>query len=269
MTLQRLAAMMAVLILGSCAASSGVYHTVREGETLYRIGRTYGVDERELARANDIDEPTRLRAGDRLFIPGADRLRVVPPASVSRPAQPTGSPPAREPKKAPASGTKALPLKSTSLRPAEPGKASGTKAAPSAQPSPSPSAGAAPPQEKGKLVWPLKGEILRSFGSGATPSKGLEIAAPQGSPVLSAAAGRVIYSGDGIRSYGNLIIVRHDDSLFTVYGYNERNMVKPGTFVSKGERIALSGSPPDGGRPRLYFEIRYGKQAVDPFFYLP
>jgi lipoprotein NlpD len=97
----------------------------------------------------------------------------------------------------------------------------------------------------------------------------VEISAVSGTPVLSAAAGRVIYSGDGIRTYGNLIILRHDNDFFTVYGFNQKNIVDAGTFVSKGERIALSGAPPAGGKPRLYFEIRRGKEPVDPIFYLP
>jgi lipoprotein NlpD len=87
--------------------------------------------------------------------------------------------------------------------------------------------------------------------------------------VVSAAAGRVIYSGNGIRGYGNLIILKHDDSFYTIYGFNAKNLVESGSFVSKGEKIALAGSPPNGGSPRLYFEIRHGKTAVDPIFYLP
>jgi lipoprotein NlpD len=123
---------------------------------------------------------------------------------------------------------------------------------------------------KGKFNWPLKGALLKGFGGGGgSPIKGVEISAAAGTPVLSAAAGRVIYSGDGIRTYGNLIILRHDNDFFTVYGFNQKNIVDAGTFVSKGERIALSGAPPAGGKPRLYFEIRRGKEPVDPIFYLP
>jgi len=122
----------------------------------------------------------------------------------------------------------------------------------------------------GRFLWPVRGVLLRRFGSsGSTASKGLEIGVPTNTPVVAAAAGRVIYSGNGISSYGNLIIVKHDDMFFTVYGYNARNLISSGTFVSKGEKIALAGVPPAGGKPRLYFEIRYGKEAVDPTIYLP
>lgn len=105
--------------------------------------------------------------------------------------------------------------------------------------------------------------------TGTDPCKGLEIEAPRGTPIMAAAAGHVIYSGDGIRGYGNLIILKHENSFFTVYGYNDRNLVKNGAYVGKGERIALSGSPPGGGLPRLHFEIRFGKKSLDPTFYLP
>lgn len=112
--------------------------------------------------------------------------------------------------------------------------------------------------------------MVRRFGQkNSGPGQGIEIAAGKGTPVRSAAAGRVIYSGDGVRGYGNLIILRHDDNFFTVYAYNERNLVKDGTFVGKGEHIAAVGIPPGGGAPRLYFEVRQGKETVDPLFFLP
>ena len=90
-----------------------------------------------------------------------------------------------------------------------------------------------------------------------------------GSEVTAAAAGKVIYSGDGVNGYGYLIILQHEDDLFTVYGFNQKNLVRQGDYVSKGERIALSGIPPSGGKARLHFEVRKGKQAVNPILYLP
>jgi lipoprotein NlpD len=97
----------------------------------------------------------------------------------------------------------------------------------------------------------------------------VEIGVPEETPIQAAAAGQVTYSGDGIRGYGNLIIIRHDDSFFTVYGFNRKNLVASGAFVNQGEKIALSGCPPSGGKPRLHFEIRQGKAPVNPIFYLP
>ena len=123
---------------------------------------------------------------------------------------------------------------------------------------------------KGLFEWPVKGKVLNGFGAkGDTTHKGIEIAASNGSTVRAAASGKVIYSGNAIRGYGNLIILEHSDNFFTVYGYNQKNLVAMDDFVGQGDKIALSGSPPNGKSPRLHFEIRHGKAAVDPIFYLP
>jgi len=245
--------LLVLLLLGGCVSSRGVYHTVGSGETLYRIGRTYGVDARYLARINRIEDPTALRAGSRIFIPGARQVRQVPAVTSTVSTPP---PPARKSVIASSSASADKKASSASQRKAVKSPAS-TPAKPVVA-------------VKGKFSWPLKGEVVKRFGDkGEIPCRGLEIAVASGTPVLSAAAGRVIYSGDGIRSYGNLIILKHDESFFSVYGFNKKNMVAAGAFVGKGERIALSGAPPTGGKPRLYFEIRQGKAPVNPIFYLP
>lgn len=260
-----------LILLGGCGAGGGVYHRVGDGQTLYRISRTYGVDENYLARINGISDPTHLRTGDKIFIPGAtSTLSVVSP---SRKAPPPPPMPAAPPV------AKAPPVKPAKALPPTPAPATKPNVAPAPSPPPRKevasttvaTTAAKPPTTSGRFLWPLRGPLLRRFGSSkdGTSGKGLEIGAPINTPVVAAAAGRVIYSGDGISTYGNLIIVKHDDSFFTVYGFNARNLVPSGTFVSKGEKIALAGNPPGGGKPRLYFEIRYGKEAVDPTIYLP
>lgn len=243
MTVRIVVLLFLLLLPGACSSPRGVYHTVQEGQTLFRIGRVYGIDEHYLARINRIDDPALLRVGTRLYIPGEDRVREVPVMAAPAPPSPKPVAAVKSPPRVPV--------------------------APARQQRESP-AGRPAAAVKGKFAWPLQGTVLKGFGSDARlPIKGLEIAAARGTPIHSAAAGRVIYSGDGIRSYGNLIILKHDDDFFTVYGFNEKNMVDAGAFVSKGERIALSGAPPAGGKPRLYFEIRRGKEAVNPIFYLP
>ncbi|HBT82160.1 MAG TPA: hypothetical protein DEB35_01565 [Desulfuromonas sp.] len=258
-----------LILLVGCGAGGGVYHRVGDGQTLYRISRTYGVDENYLARINGISDPTRLRTGDKIFIPGATRTLAVPlPGGKAPPSPPPAAPSVA--KAPPANPAKTLP---PTLPPATPAAKPSVLPAPPRKEVASTTGGtsaAKPPATTGRFLWPLRGPLLRRFGSGGgTSGKGLEIGAPVNTPVVAAAAGRVIYSGDGISSYGNLIIVKHDDTFFTVYGYNARNLVSSGTFVSKGEKIALAGTPPGGGKPRLYFEIRYGKEAVDPTIYLP
>jgi len=241
------------VLLAGCPPPPGVYHTVREGQTLYRIGKIYRVDDQLLLRYNGIEDPTRLQVGQKLFIPGVTRVREIP-TTTSAVKSPSSAPLRR------AENTKT-----------SPGDA-GRKTSPAKSPPPPPRAeekGGAP-AKKGTFDWPLKGKVVKKFTTRAkTPSRGIEIAAPKGSEVYSAAAGRVIYSGDGINGYGKLIIVKHDDSYFTVYGFNSQNLVETGNFVGKKQRIALSGTPPSGGAPRLHFEIRRGKQAVNPIFYLP
>lgn len=262
MAVRFLLVLLAVMVVMACSSTGGIYHRVQPGQTLYSISRSYGVDERYLARINGINDPTLLQVGQQLYIPGAKHTRrvpvTVPVAEGRQDVPPTArkSPPP-QPKKAATVPT----------RPAPPAQAAVERG----QARPGKTVTGPPPVGRGRFVWPLKGSLLKKFGSksGGTLCKGLEISAALGAPVRSAAAGKVIYSGDGISGYGNLIIVRHDDSFFTVYGFNQKNLVTSGAFVSRGQQIARAGVPPKGGSPRLYFEIRYGKKPVDPTFYLP
>jgi len=237
-----------------CAPPRGVYHTVEPGQTLYQISRSYEVEVSDLMRVNGIKDPTQLRAGTRLLIPGAERKRVVPVTALentsSKGGQPTKVTPehSRQP---PVPVKNSLPAKIV---------VAGKKAD-----NPAPSLTESP-----KFIWPLKGQIIRKFSmTGNPPSKGIEIAVASGTSVVAVGPGQVIYSGNGISSFGNLIILKHEADFFSVYGYNRKNLVKAGSFVGKGDRIALSGTPPSKGQPRLYFEIRVGKEAKDPIFFLP
>ena len=239
-----------ILVVTGCAANAparGVYHTVQKGQTLYKISQVYGVEEIYLARINKISDPTQLHIGDRIYIPGATTVKTVP-ATVTH-STPQQKPKSQTTKKPATKQPSSTPAKTTTTKSPPPRKA---------------------PVGKGEFIWPVKGKLVKRFNSNSSVgSKGIEVSVKSGTPVSSAAAGKVIYSGDGISGYGNLLIVRHDDTFFTVYGYNKKNLVQTGAFVSKGEKIALSGSPPSGGEPRIYFEIRYGKKPVNPISYLP
>ncbi len=244
-----------------CSCETGVYHTVTKGQTLYRISRTYQVNERYLARVNGISDPSQIRIGTRLFIPGANQVKSVsvvrPPAPASVPAGNKASTSVKKPVSVSVPPTVVAKPKTTSPAPAKP--RAKTKAKP------------VNVAADHKLNWPLRGKITRTFSqkSRTGGGKGVEIAVRAGSTVSAADAGKVIYSGDGVRGYGYLIILQHENDLFTVYGFNNKNFVKQGDFVSKGERIALSGTPPGGGAARLHFEVRKGKVAVDPLLFLP
>lgn len=249
----RTSLVLCLLLLSACAG--GVYHTVKPGQNLYRISRAYGVSEATIAGVNNISDPTRVRAGTRLFIPYADRVRYVP---VVKPAT--------------VSGETAVSKKSTqkSSVTGSTKKQTAKKASTAVKPKAIPKSVQKSTEVK-KLQWPLRGKIVRSFSSKAEAGggKGIEIAVRSGSTVTAAEAGKVIYSGDGVQGYGHLVILQHENDLFTVYGFNQRIFARQGDFVSKGEKIALSGIPPAGGAPRLHFEVRKGKQAVNPILYLP
>ena len=241
-------------LLASCS-TPGIYHSVQSGETLGQIARVYGRNETQLARINGIAAPRPLQKGERLFIPGATSLRRTPVAPPG--ATKSSLPPGRSVTTSGPSPVPAKKMESKAVVVRKKGEA------PSAKPFP-------PEVVSGRFAWPLQGALLRRFGDkNPFPCKGIEIAASPGTPVLAAAAGRVIYSGDGISSFGNMIILRHDGDFYTVYAFAQKNFAKVGSFVSQKERIALSGAPPQGRSPRLYFEVRYHQEPVDPTFYLP
>ncbi|BCA79790.1 lipoprotein [Desulfuromonas sp. AOP6] len=257
MLLRTLIIVFFLIFLAACTPAKGIYHQVGEGQTLYRISRVYGVNEQYLARVNGISDPSRLQAGQKLFVPGAVHQRKVPSTVISSSRSPSTNPPKPVPLHTPAK----TPATKTVASPQEKNRSPVVTAPPkSVMPAP----------RKGQFIWPVKGRVVKNFGNNeAGPSKGLEIAVPRGTAVVSSGAGRVIYSGNGIRGYGNLIILKHDNSYFTVYGFNDKNLVAVDTFVSRGEKIALSGVPAGGGEPRVHFEIRQGKEAVNPSLYLP
>lgn len=188
-------------------------YRVQAGDNLFRIALDHGLEYRQLAAWNGLDDPGRIKAGE--------VLRLKPPvAAAARPGAPV---PAAEPE---------LP-----------------DAAPEA------------------WAWPAKGELVGRFGA-AAGANGLDIAGRRGSPVLAAAAGRVVYVGAGLRGYGKLIIIKHNGVLLTAYGHNERILIGEGQTVRLGQLIAEMGDS-DADRVKLHFEIReYGK-PVDPMGYLP
>ncbi|MDC0611176.1 peptidoglycan DD-metalloendopeptidase family protein [Vibrio sp.] len=117
-------------------------------------------------------------------------------------------------------------------------------------------------------LWPTKGRLLKSFSSGDQGNKGIDITGRRGQSIVSAAAGTVVYSGNALRGYGNLIIVKHNDKFLSAYAHNERLLVKEGQSVKAGQKIATMGSSGTSS-VRLHFEIRYQGKSVNPAHYLP
>lgn len=231
-----------IISLVGCAPR-GVHHVVQPGQTLYRISKTYHVPVERLISSNRIKDATKIKVGQSLWIPGVSNTRTV--SVVPKPKIKKRTPTI-------ASRKKTTPAK------VNPVSSSVKKAYPSASP------------KKGQLLWPIKGQVVTHFNlNSRTPNKGIDIAAKVGSPIRSAAAGKVIYSGNGISGYGHVVIVEHDHSLFTIYGYNKKILVTTGTFVNSGQQIALVGVPPGHKQGRLHFEVRQDKKAVNPALYLP
>lgn len=116
------------------------------------------------------------------------------------------------------------------------------------------------------LVWPAQGNIIRGFDG--KNSKGIDIANAAGTPVIAAATGNVVYAGNGLRGYGNMLIIKHDDEYLTAYAHNRVLLVKEGQTVQQGQQIAEMGDT-DSDRTMLHFEVRYMGRSTDPARYLP
>ncbi len=191
---------------------------VTPGDTLFRIGKAYGLTYQELARVNGIKDPGQIRVGQRIFIPGA--TRALPVETIT-------------------------PMESLPAAPTSPEPRSET------------------------FLWPVNGTINSGFGPrGLSFHDGVDIGAPEGTPIVAIEAGEVIYS-DKLRGYGNMVIVRHSGGIVSVYAHNEANLVQQGQLVARGEVVAKVGSTGRVTGPHLHFEIRHNNIAEDPLRYLP
>jgi len=218
------------------------YYTVKQGDTLIKIGLESGQSYREIARWNALENPNRIEIGQ--------ALRVIPPeeAVVAKPVAPAK-------------------VSSTALPPA--GAASAPLKAASA---PASSAAPATPSNTGTeddiaFSWPAKGEILEGFDE-AKNRKGLDIGGANGDAILAAADGKVVYADAGLRGYGKLIIIKHNSQFLTAYAHNQTLLVKEDQTVKKGQKIAEMGNT-DADRTKLHFEVRKQGKPVDPSKYLP
>jgi lipoprotein NlpD len=203
-------------------------HVVRAGETLYTIAWRHGVDYRLLAQWNNLRDPD--------FIVAGQRLRLTPPA----------------PSAAEARGA----------RPASSTATASTSRSRSSPPVPAPPV-LPPPQWQ----WPTQGPLVYRYGNKAEIASGVGIGGRQGQTVSAAATGRVVYAGSGLTGYGQLVIIKHNDTYLSAYGHNGRLLVNQGQEVRRGDKIAEMGLDPKR-RPRLHFEIRRNGAPVDPLPYI-
>ncbi len=224
-------------------ALAGVHHVVRRGDTLWGIGRAYGVGFEQIAVLNGIANPDRLKVGERLFIPGARRARLVPRSrTYQRPAGPRPRWAARRP--------------------------SGKPRGAAAQRSTRRRAHAGAPL---RFSWPLRGRVIRRFGTrGGKKADGILIVARERAKVRASARGRVIFSDFGPGNLGRLIILRHRGGEYhSIYAHIAKNLVRKGQIVSRGTPIALAGRTQRFRSARLHFEIRHRTRPQNPLSYLP
>jgi len=228
------------------------YYTVKQGDTLARIGLEAGQPYRDIARWNNLENPNRIETGQ--------VLRIIPPGvseegAVSRPvaaskASVTPLPPAGKPAQA-ASGPAAV-----ATSPAATASAPAVAATPTTL-----------IEDDVSFIWPVRGDILASFDE-TKNRKGLDIGGVAGAPILAAADGKVVYAGSGLRGYGNLIIVKHSATYLTAYAHNQTLLVKEEQTVKQGQKIAEMGNS-DADQVKLHFEVRKLGKPVDPAKYLP
>lgn len=213
----------------------GIYHTVSKNETLWRICRTYHVNLQDVAELNNIEKKSQIRAGDRIFIPGAKKRLWVKPVE--------------DKTEKPAQKKQQIQNKNQQApRQSEPGKIV---------------------SNPGMFQWPVNGSVIKKFGIyNKTKHDGINIKAPAGTAVKASRSGKVVFSSF-LEGYGNTIILQHNNSYVTVYANNHQNLADTGKQVKAGDKIATVGtSAGKSETPYLHFQVRRYDVPRNPAFYL-
>ena len=207
-----------------------------KGETLYSIAWRYGLDYRELANANSISSPYVIYPGQKIDISNTG-VKAKPPLAVA----------VRNPSKQPSTPVKPpqVKIENSHVSPEMPRNT-----------------------PVSAWLWPANGKVIGHFSTNKPVNKGIDIAGSLGESVLAAATGTVVYAGTGLRGYGNLVIIRHDEKFLSAYAHASRVLVRENQEVKAGEKIAETGST-GTDKVKLHFEIRENGKPVDPLQYLP
>ncbi|MBU3070260.1 peptidoglycan DD-metalloendopeptidase family protein [Aestuariicella sp. G3-2] len=209
------------------------HHTVSRGETLYSIAWRYGLDYKDLARRNGVNRQFTIYPGQKIYLSGT-APKIKSPTKVVKTSTARSSPPRSK------TTTKPEPI-SNKPRITD---------------------------QRLKWQWPAKGEVLAGFSSQKSLNKGVDINGRLGESVLAAASGVVVYAGSGIRGYGKLLIVKHNEHYLSAYAHNSKLLVREKENVKAGQKIAEIGNS-GTDRSKLHFEIRREGKPVDPLQYLP
>lgn len=231
------------------AAKPTQAYVVQKGDTMYGIAFMHGVDYRDVAELNNIDNPASIQVGQELRIPVPTPSKIAESKPVSRPTTAPGGI-----KSQPKTGK--IPYSATALAQAERMQ--------DEQPA---TAKDADDDEDMEWGMPTSGKIVAGF-SESDNRKGVDISGKQGQAVVASASGKVVYSGSGLRGYGKLVIIKHNKTYLSAYAHNDQILVKEGQSVSKGQKIGEMGNT-DSDQVKLHFEIRKFGKPVDPAQFLP
>jgi murein DD-endopeptidase MepM/ murein hydrolase activator NlpD len=239
------------------AAAPASVHVVNRGDTLLGISRRYHVSVAELARANGIDKTARLRLGTKIIV----RASTAAVAPTAQPAVAVAQPAALIPP-----ATRIASLAGDPQQKARLAQSAPVEEAPVETPVKAAEATGALPTFR----WPVRGKVITSYGAktNGKANDGINLAVPEGTPVKAAEDGVVAYSGNELKGYGNLILIRHANGYVTAYAHASELLVKRGDTIKRGQVIAKSGQSGEVGSPQLHFEIRKGSSPVDPLQFL-
>jgi lipoprotein NlpD len=244
------------------------HHIVKRGETLFAIAWQYGVDYRRLAAANDINSGFLIYPGQTLSL-SVSNIKITHQTRALKSKKKTVTPSklSRSTSSAASSLSNNVPRKAVKKTPRRtvPSARAEKKASPSRTVTTS-----NPISQKLRWTWPARGKVITNFSSTNAGNKGIDLSGKKGDSVVAAASGTIVYAGSGLRGYGKLIIIKHNETYLSAYAHNDRIRVKEGQKVKVGQRIADIGS--SGSRTsltKLHFEIRRNGQSVNPVKYLP
>lgn len=220
--------------------TSNRYHVVKRGDTLASIARRYHTDYKTLASKNGLKAPYKLKIGQKISVSDEPQRQYISSKTVSK--KMTANTSVKK---------NTQPSKTVS-------KSSNTQRTVSTK-------------RAQKFIWPVSGKVISNFGNlgKGRKNEGINISAAKGTAVKAADKGTIAYAGNGLKGFGNLILVKHNDGYITAYAHTDQMLVKKGQTVQRGQKIATVGQTGGVTTPQLHFEVRAGKKAVNPRKYLP
>ena len=261
----------------------GRYYTVQRGDTLYFISYMAGRDIKDIVKLNRLPYPYTIYPGQRLAIPTSDSHITTPTRTIPTPSKSVVVTPLVEPSTT-KTVTQTLPKtvtpkpvvqKTTNKPVAKPKAKEYSEKTKVNKPVTTKPVVTKPVVTKPTVhvsssgwAWPVKGKVIAGFSNADNGNKGIDITAARGTPIRATSAGKVVYAGDALRGYGNLVIIKHSEDYLSAYAHNDKILVKEQQSVKAGQEIATMGSS-GASSVRLHFEIRYKGKSVDPMRFLP